>query len=235
VAGLAPQIERVPKLDRQSLLSLLALGDVQLCRAAGITNICATLNRARTISTAGAIPIGATAHHGALHAGGQTIAVAGCAAETPYPRQLDHLHTHIAARGAVISEYQPGFTRPRRWCLLAAKRIVAALADVLVIVEAGERSSTLLAAQVAADLGHDVAIVPGRVTDPGTSGTLALLRDGAHPVASAQDVLDLIPNRPARRPAHAPSSALHAPISSARRTNVAEGTPMLFASLTTIT
>ncbi len=60
------------------------------------------------------------------------------------------------------------------------------------IVEAGERSSALLTAQVAADLGNDVAVVPGRITDHAAQGTLALLRDGAHPITSAQDVLDLL-------------------------------------------
>ncbi|HZL48333.1 MAG TPA: DNA-processing protein DprA [Solirubrobacteraceae bacterium] len=132
------------------------------------------------------------AHHGALHTGGRTIAVTGSAPEIPHPRQLDHLHRCILLKGAAISELPPGFSPPRPWCFLASQRIIAALANVVVVVEAGERSSTLLAAQVAADLGRDVAVVPGRVTDPGGQGTSALLRDGAHPVGSAQDVLDLI-------------------------------------------
>jgi DNA processing protein len=132
------------------------------------------------------------AHHGALHTGGATIAVTGSAPEIPHPRQLDHLHRCILLRGAAISEFPPGFSPPRRWGFIAAQRIVAALAGVIVVIEAGERSSTLLAAQIAADLGHDVAVVPGRVTDPGGQGTFALLRDGAHPVGSARDVLELI-------------------------------------------
>jgi DNA processing protein len=136
--------------------------------------------------------IDAIAHHGALHAGGRTIAVTGCAPEIPYPRQLDHLHRQIASRGAVLSEFPPSFSPPLSWCLLASQRILAALASVVVIVEASARSSTLLAAQVAAELGCDLAVVPGRVTDAGGAGTLGLLRDGAHPVGSARDVLDLI-------------------------------------------
>jgi DNA processing protein len=134
------------------------------------------------------------AHHGALHARGRAIAVTGSAPEIAHPRQLDHLHRCIAARGAVVSEFPPGFAPPRPWCFLASQLIIAALADVVVIVEAGEQSSTLLAAQVAADLGHDVAVVPGRIEDPGSRGTFALLRDGAHPVACAQDVLEMLPS-----------------------------------------
>jgi DNA processing protein len=67
---------------------------------------------------------------------------------------------------------------------------------VLVVVEAQRNSSAMLAVQVAADLGHEVAAVPGRVTDRGARGTLELLRDGAHPVGDAEDVLELIGNRP---------------------------------------
>jgi DNA processing protein len=133
-----------------------------------------------------------TAHHGALHAGGQTIAVAGCAPEIPYPRQLEHLHRRILAHGAVVSELPRGFHPPRRWTLIASQRIIAALARVLVIVEAGERSSALFACEIASDLGGEVAVVPGRVTDAGGLGTFGLLRDGAHPVACARDVLELI-------------------------------------------
>jgi len=140
--------------------------------------------------------INGTAHHGALHTGGRPVAVTGCAPEIPYPRQQDHLHRRIVARGAVVSEFPPGFYPPRRWCFLASQRIIAALASVLVVVEAGERSSSLLAVQVGSDLGHDIAAVPGRVTDVGGQGSLALLRDGAHPVGCARDVLELV-SRPA--------------------------------------
>jgi DNA processing protein len=158
-----------------------------------------TFALARDLAAAGVTVIGGLhqgldgiAHHGALHAGGRTIAVTGCAPEIPHPRQLDHLHRRIVSRGAAVSELPPGFLAPRRWCFIASQRIIAALARVVVVVEAGERSSALLTAQVASDLGHDVAVVPGRVSDPGGLGTLGLLRDGAHPVGCAQDVLELI-------------------------------------------
>jgi DNA processing protein len=138
------------------------------------------------------------AQHGALNGDGRRmIAVTGCAPEIPYPRQLDHLHSSIVARGAVLSEFPPGFAPPRPWCFLASQRIIAALADIVVIIEAKERSSTLFAAQIGADLGQDIAVVPGRVNDPRGAGTFALLRDGAHPVACARDVLELLPPRAA--------------------------------------
>lgn len=134
-----------------------------------------------------------TVHHGALHARGQSVAVLPCTPDTPpFPHRDEHLHHCILARGTAVSEFPPGFHPPQRWCHIASQRITAALADILVIVEAGERSSALFAAQIAADLGHDIAVVPGRITDASARGTFGLLRDGAHPVSCAQDVLELV-------------------------------------------
>jgi DNA processing protein len=132
------------------------------------------------------------AHHGALHTGGRTVAVTGCAPEIPYPRQQGPLHREIVCGGAVVSEFPPGFYPPRRWCFVASQRIIGALARVVVVVEAAERSSVLLAVQIASDVGHSIAAVPGRVTDPSAQGTFRLLCDGAQPVAGAADVLQLV-------------------------------------------
>jgi DNA processing protein len=278
LAALAPAIERLEPLTRQSLLCLLALDDEQLHRAVAVTDTRGTLRRARAAHPARGAPtelcrhepgyplalaqldsapavlhatcepeqlfsllaaptvaivgdrssngyaqevtfalaselaragmtvisglnqgLEGAAHHGALHAGGQTIAVMGCAPEYPYPRQQDHLHRRILARGAAVSEFPPGFHPPRRWCFIASQRIIAALASVVVVVEAGERSIALFTTQIASDLGHDVAVVPRRATEPGGLGTFGLLRDGAHPVSCARDVLDVIGGTEARR------------------------------------
>ena len=133
------------------------------------------------------------AHEGALRTRGRSIAVLPCTPDTPpFPHSNGRLHRDILARGAAVAEFPPGLHPPRRWCFTASQRILAALATVLVVVEAAPRSSALFAAHIAAELGRDVAVVPGRVTDPGGLGVYALLRDGAHPVACARDVLDLI-------------------------------------------
>jgi DNA processing protein len=158
-----------------------------------------TVELARDLATAGVTVISgidkgleATAHRSALDAGGYTIAVMPGAPQTPYSSQHKDLHRRIVARGAAISEFPPGFFPIQHWCFIASQRILAAIADLIVIVEARGKVSALLAAHVAAEVGHDVAVVPGRVTDPGGFRTFGLLRDGAHPVASAQDVLDVI-------------------------------------------
>jgi DNA processing protein len=89
--------------------------------------------------------------------------------------------------------------RARPWTFIASQRIIAALADAIVVVEAGQ-SSGLLVAQIATGLGAEVAVVPGRLTDPGGKWLFRLLQDGAHPVSCAQDVVDLFGGRTPRRP-----------------------------------
>jgi len=139
-----------------------------------------------------------TAHKSALHAHGHTIAVMPGGPEAPFPTWQKKLHRGILARGAAVSELPPRFSPPRRWCFIASQRIIAALASVVVVVEVGGPTCALLTAQIAADLGADIAVVPGRVTDPGGRWLFELLRDGAHPVACAQDVLELIRGEEAR-------------------------------------
>ena len=138
-----------------------------------------------------ALGVDSQAHAGALDGGGLTAAVLGGGADLPYPASKRHLHAEIARRGLVVSEMPPGF-RARRWCFPARNRIIAGLADLTIVVEAAERSGSLITADLAAKIGREVAAVPGPVTSPGAAGTNALLRDGATLVRDARDVLDAL-------------------------------------------
>jgi DNA processing protein len=138
-----------------------------------------------------ALGVDAAAHVGALEADGLTVAVLACGPDLAYPASKRRLHARIAARGAVLAELPPG-TPPRRWCFPARNRIIAALAQVTVVVEAGERSGSLITAGQAADLGREVAAVPGLVTAPLAIGTNALIADGAQLVRGPRDVLELL-------------------------------------------
>jgi DNA processing protein len=138
-----------------------------------------------------ALGVDAAAHVGALEADGRTLAVLACGPERPYPASKRRLHERIAATGAAVSELPPG-TPPRRWCFPARNRIIAALARATVVVEAGERSGSLITAGQAADLGREVAAVPGLVTAPLAAGTNALIADGARLVRGPGDVLELL-------------------------------------------
>ena len=141
------------------------------------------------------------AHQGALEGGGATIAVMACSPDLSHLTWQDELQRQIRDRGVAISEFPPGFFQPQRWSFNASQRILAALADLLVVVEAGGFTSASFTTKIATELGRDIAVVPGRVTDPGGHRILWLLKDGAHPVASAEDVLEVLNGAGARGPA----------------------------------
>ena len=132
------------------------------------------------------------AQQGALGAGGATIAVMAGAADVAYPIQSDRVHMRVREQGAVVSEMPTGWGPPRRWCFLARNRIIAALADAVIVVEAGESAGTLFTAELACRLGREVGVIPGRTSDRSARGSNALLRDGAHVILDASDALGLI-------------------------------------------
>jgi DNA processing protein len=133
--------------------------------------------------------IDAAAHRGALEGGGATVAVLGCGADVAYPVGNRRLYDRIAAEGLIVSEYPPGFT-PWRWSFPARNRIMAALGTVTVVVEAAERSGSLITVRAAQALGREVGAVPGPVSSRYSRGSNALLADGAFPVLGAESVLD---------------------------------------------
>jgi DNA processing protein len=131
------------------------------------------------------------AHDGVLSVGGGAIAVLAGGPDHPYPASRRTLHRRIVSEGAVVSELPPG-TQIRRWMFPARNRLVAALSSMTVVVEAAERSGALLTAWWADSLGRPVGAVPGRVTTRQAAGPHRLLADGAHLVATPQDVLDML-------------------------------------------
>lgn len=145
-----------------------------------------------------ALGVDGAAHAGAVEAGGPTVAILAGGADVAYPASHRRLHGQVRAHGAVLSELPPGF-RARRWCFPARNRIIAGLAELTVVVEAGPRSGALITAAVARELGRDVGAVPGQVTSTFAGGTNALIADGAALVASAQDVLDALYGAGARQ------------------------------------
>jgi DNA processing protein len=142
-----------------------------------------------TVISGMALGIDAAAHRGALDAGGRTIAVLAGGPDVVYPARHRALYEQIVADGAAISEHPPG-TRAYREDFRIRNRIMAALAQLVVIVEGAIASGSLGTADDAAKLGREVLAVPGQVGLRVTEGTNALLRDGAPVVISAQDVLD---------------------------------------------
>lgn len=144
-----------------------------------------------------AFGIDACAHRGALEAG-RTIAVLGCGADVAYPAAHRSLWRQVGETGLVLSELPPG-SGAWRWTFPARNRIMAALAGMTVVVEAAERSGSLITADLAADLGRDLGAVPGPVGSRLSAGPNALLSGGACLVRDAQDVLDALLGPGARR------------------------------------
>ena len=134
--------------------------------------------------------IDAAAHRAALASRGRTVAVLGTGVDIVYPASHRALYREIAERGLLLSEERPG-DRATAGSFPKRNRIIAALASVTIVVEAGARSGALITANSALDLGRTVAAVPGPIDAPQSAGTNELLRDGAIVIASVDDALAL--------------------------------------------
>lgn len=143
-----------------------------------------------------ALGIDSIAHRAAIDSGGKTIAVLANGVDKIYPRSHEDLGQKILqTNGAILSEY-PNNTPARPWQFLARNRIVSGLADTVVIIEAASRSGTLSTANHALDQGKEIFAVPGNITSPLSAGCNQLIKNGANPLTSVEDLLDfLIPNR----------------------------------------
>jgi DNA processing protein len=151
------------------------------------------LARAHVIVVSGlAMGIDAAAHRGALNSGGITVAVMGTGVDIVYPAAHSRLAAEIlAAGGALVSQFPDG-TIPRRQNFPARNWTMAAISDVVVVVEAAEGSGALITADAALHLHKEVMAVPGSIFSPLSVGTHGLLRDGAGLVQNARDVLAVI-------------------------------------------
>ncbi len=128
-------------------------------------------------------------HNAAIEKQGRTIAVLGTAIDVVYPRENKELYEKILNEyGVIISEHPPGFiTNPGMFVL--RNRIVVGLSKAIVVVEGGSHSGTLTTARYAAENGRDVYAVPGPITSEMSIGPHILLREGAHLLSNAKELL----------------------------------------------
>ncbi len=144
---------------------------------------------------------------GALTAGQPVVGVLGCGADIVYPLSNRALFRDVEQYGCILSEFPPG-TPPVKWNFPKRNRIISGLSCGVLVVEAPEKSGSLITARQAADQGRDVFVVPGNIDLPSFVGSNRLLRDGAIPVSSGWDILSeyqaLYPDkiRKDTRPAH---------------------------------
>ncbi|MEX2550092.1 MAG: DNA-processing protein DprA [Nitriliruptoraceae bacterium] len=147
------------------------------------------------VVSGGAIGVDAAAHRGAVGGPGGTTVVLGCGHDVDYPRphaRAGGLFDEVRAHGGTILSEQLPFAPPRAGVVRARNRIVAALADVTVVVEGGTRSGALLTASAAIERGRPVLAVPGDVRAPGSAAPHRLLAEGAAPCTGPDDLLDAL-------------------------------------------
>lgn len=139
-----------------------------------------------------ALGVDSIAHRATLDAGGTTIAVLGNGLDTIYPASHRDLAKNIVeADGVIISEYEPNVSA-RNFQFLERNRIVSGLSDAIIVTEAGIRSGTLSTVTHALEQGREVFVVPGNITSPLSAGCNSLIKQGAHPITCAEDVLEII-------------------------------------------
>ncbi len=152
--------------------------------------LCSSLTRSgAVIVSGGALGIDSAAHEGALDAKGKTVAVLGCGLDVNYPVANEALRLEISKNGAVITEFPPG-TRAMPANFPIRNRLISGLSYGTLVIEAGEKSGSLITARYALEQGRDVFAVPGDIVSSGFAGANKLIRDGARPVFNAMDVLE---------------------------------------------
>jgi DNA processing protein len=166
-----------------------------------------------TVVSGMAIGIDAAAHEGALASGGGVVGVVATGLDVEYPRRHRGLYEHVRRAGLIVTELGFG-VRPARERFPVRNRIIAALADVTVVVEATARGGARITAEHALRYGRDVFAVPGSRRNPAAVGCNELIRDGAQPLLTTDDVLVGLGCTPgSRRGAAAPVAAARAPLS----------------------
>ena len=155
--------------------------------------------RGVTVVSGMAMGIDACAHEGALQEKGRTAAVLACGLDICYPAQNHELKKKIEEKGILLSEYPPGM-RAQRFSFPRRNRIISGLSPLTVVIQAGNRSGALITAELAADQGRDVAVVPGNIDSEYNLGSNKLLREGVVALTGVQDLLEAAGLSPLTQP-----------------------------------
>lgn len=143
-----------------------------------------------TIVSGGARGIDSFSHKGAIHANKQTIAVLGNGLDYIYPPENKELEEQILYNGgALISEYIIG-TKPTKYTFPARNRIISAISEGLLVVEAKQKSGTLITVDFALEQGKTIYAIPGNINSANSEGTNELIKQGAKIVTSIQDIIE---------------------------------------------
>ena len=186
---------KLPDLDRHLGVGVVGTRKPGEYAANCTRSLCAQLaQKGVCVISGGALGIDSAAHVGALSANGVTVAVLGCGLDYPYLKENQPLRDTISRHGALISEYPPD-TPPARYTFVQRNRIVAGLSAAVTVVQASEKSGSLITAKDAKNLHRSVFCVTGAMADPAFAGSHRWLAEGlAKPVFSADDILTHFPD-----------------------------------------
>ncbi len=141
-----------------------------------------------TIVSGGALGIDTYSHKGVLQADGSTVCILGCGINYRYLQSNAAMREQILRKGAVISEYAPD-VHASKYTFPLRNRIISGMSKGVLVVEAGKKSGSLITVELAMEQGRDVFAVPGDISSSVSMGTNELIKDGAIPVTSAEDVV----------------------------------------------
>jgi len=184
VKGDLPRFDRAPAISVVGTRKPTVYGKMVCRRIASVLAAAGV-----TVISGGALGIDSCSHVAAIEAKGKTVAVLGCGINSSYLRSNGALRDLISQNGALLSEYPPR-TPASRYTFPTRNRLIAALSLGTVIIEAGEKSGSLITADQALEQGKDVFVVPGSVMSPAFHGSNRLIADGATAVFSGLDILE---------------------------------------------
>ena len=172
-----------------------------------------------TVISGMAAGIDTAAHHGALQGAGSTIAVWGTGIDRIYPQSNQKLAYQIAEQGAIVSEFPLG-TRPLAGNFPRRNRLIAGLAQAVLVVEAALESGSLITARLAGEMGREVMAIPGSIDNPHSKGCHKLIKDGAKLVECLDDILSECPELLQKSIESSGSTQLPTKLSTRKRANV---------------
>ena len=172
-----------------------------------------------TVISGMAAGIDTAAHHGALQGAGSTIAVWGTGIDRIYPQSNQKLAYQIAEQGVIVSEFPLG-TRPLAGNFPRRNRLIAGLAQAVLVVEAALESGSLITARLAGEMGREVMAIPGSIDNPHSKGCHKLIKDGAKLVECLDDILSECPELLQKSMKSSASAQLPTKLSTRKLTNV---------------
>lgn len=180
---------RLPNFDSRLTVAMVGTRRMTEYGKHSAYTISYDLAKAGAIIVSGmALGIDGASHRGALDASGLTAAVLGSGIDVIYPREHEGLYAELTSCAVVLSEFKPS-SPPNKFHFPIRNRVISALSDCTFVVEADERSGSLITAKTAVSQGRLCAALPGSVGEAGSRGTNTLIKEGAKPVTCAADII----------------------------------------------